>query len=188
MSKQVYISADYAENNGDREIVDVLVKWGSDDLHKVEFKDMSKVSKGSVSNQQIKASSAVVFVVGDRTKDREAGSNCPRVKENFKNSKCTPYKQNVNGIQPCKVEYTCSPVENDHVGIINNYSYLKHEFEAAKKCNKTIIVVYNALNKMATWLPSYMKSYENDAEPFWVKNDDGNKIANYKYIKEALGF
>ena len=44
MSKQVYISADYDRLNGDQDVVDELNKWGSDNLHKVDFIDMSKVS------------------------------------------------------------------------------------------------------------------------------------------------
>ena len=44
MSKQVYISADYAEYDGDRDVVEELNKWGSDNLHKVDFIDMSKVA------------------------------------------------------------------------------------------------------------------------------------------------
>ena len=46
MSKQVYISADYAEYDGDRDVVEELNKWGSDNLHKVDFIDMSKVASG----------------------------------------------------------------------------------------------------------------------------------------------
>lgn len=88
MSKQVYISADYDLSNGDRDVVNELNKWGSDDLHKVDFIDMSKVASGSVSNdddcricdlkaefnRQINASSAVIFVVGDMTGARTAGN------------------------------------------------------------------------------------------------------------------
>ena len=48
MSKQVYISADYDQNNGDQAVVEELTKWGSDNLHKVDFIDMSKVSSGSI--------------------------------------------------------------------------------------------------------------------------------------------
>lgn len=76
MSKRVYISADYAEDSGDRDVVDILNQWGSDNRHKVDFIDMSKVASGSVSNdpdcrpcdlkrefnQQINASSAVMRV------------------------------------------------------------------------------------------------------------------------------
>ena len=93
MSKQVYISADYDQNNGDQAVVEELTKWGSDNLHKVDFIDMSKVSSGSVTkssdcricdlkaefNRQINASSAVIFVVGDMTGSRTAGSGCERV-------------------------------------------------------------------------------------------------------------
>ena len=92
MSKQVYISADYATDSGDRDVVDVLQTWGSDNYHRVDFIDMSQVSSGSVSNdpdcrpcdlksefnRQINASSAVIFVVGDKTASRTAGSSCNR--------------------------------------------------------------------------------------------------------------
>ena len=44
MSKQVYISADYAQDSGDREVVEVLQKWGKDNVHLVDFIDMSQVS------------------------------------------------------------------------------------------------------------------------------------------------
>ena len=50
MSKQVYISADYDQLYGDRNVVEELNKWGSDSLHKVDFIDMSKVSSGTVAN------------------------------------------------------------------------------------------------------------------------------------------
>lgn len=92
MSKQVYISADYSEGDGDRDVVETLNKWGSDALHKVDFIDMSKVASGSVSNdpdcricnlkkefnKQINASSAVIFIVGDKTASRTAGCSCLR--------------------------------------------------------------------------------------------------------------
>ena len=120
MSKQVYISADYSEDDGDREVVEVLNKWGTDNQHKVDFIDMSEVVSGSVSNdadcrpcdlkresnQQINASSAVIFIVGNKTADREAGSNCSRVKTNNNNCSCTPYKQNSNGATTCRVAGT----------------------------------------------------------------------------------
>lgn len=48
MSKHVYISADYSPYDGDCEVVDELNRWGQDDLHKVEFCDMAKVSSGFV--------------------------------------------------------------------------------------------------------------------------------------------
>ena len=40
MSKQVYISADYDQLYGNRNVVEELNKWGSDSLHKVDFIDM----------------------------------------------------------------------------------------------------------------------------------------------------
>ncbi|WP_294855789.1 hypothetical protein [uncultured Oscillibacter sp.] len=54
MSKQVYISADYAEgDSGDRNVVDTLNQRGTDNLHKVDFIDMSKVVSVSVSGEMI---------------------------------------------------------------------------------------------------------------------------------------
>lgn len=202
MSKQVYISADYSENNGDRNVVEELNKWGSDNLHKVDFIDMSKVASGSVSkdsdcricdlkqefNRQINASSAVIFVVGDKTALRTAGNACKRVSNDQSSCSCTPYKQNTNGTKPCKVSSTSTPGKNDDIGYINSFSYLKHEFKQAEKRNKTIIVVYNSLRKESNWLPSYMKNYEDDARPFWTKNSSGDKVGDYSYIKEVLGF
>lgn len=202
MSKQVYISADYAEGSGDRDVVEVLSRWGSDNQHKVDFIDMAQVASGSVSkdadcrpcdlklefNRQINASSAVIFVVGDKTDSRTAGSNCSRVHNDQAVCSCTPYKQNANGTKTCKV-YSISPVgENDDIGEINAYSYLRHEFEQAKKRNKKIIIVYNSLTKQPHWLPSYMQGYESIAEPFWTKDYWGNKVGNYYFIKKELGY
>lgn len=201
MSKRVYISADYSMDSGDRNVVDILNRWGADNLHKVDFVDMSKVVSGSISNdsdcrpcdlkrefnQQINASSAVIFVVGDKTASRKAGSSCSRATNNQINCSCTPYKQNTNGSKTCKVFQTFSPGADD-VGNINAYSYLQHEFEQAKKRKKPIIVVYNSLRKESNWLPSYMKDYESDAQPFWIKNYLGEKVGNYAYIKQVLGY
>lgn len=202
MSKQVYISADYSTDSGDRDVVDILNKWGADDLHKVDFIDMSKVVSGSISNdpdcrpcdlkqefnRQINASSAVIFVVGDKTASRTAGSSCSRATNDQIYCSCTPYKQNANGSKTCKVSKTSTPGANDDVGSINAYSYLKHEFEEAKKRKKPIIVVYNSLRKESNWLPSYMADYESDAQPFWTKNYLEEKVGNYAYIKEVLGY
>lgn len=200
MSKRVYISADYSETSGDRDVVDVLNMWGSDNVHKVDFVDMAKVVSGSVSkdadcrpcdlkkefNKQINASSAVIFVVGDKTSSRTAGSSCSRAGNSSAECSCTPYKQNASGSKTCKVSHTTSP--GDDVGEINSYSYLKHEFMQAQKRGKTIIVVYNSLNKQPGWLPDYLEDYESEAKPFWVKNSAGEKVGNYSFIKEALGF
>ena len=37
--KNVYISADYDEKSGDREVADLLNIWGKDEKHKVCFVD-----------------------------------------------------------------------------------------------------------------------------------------------------
>lgn len=200
MSKQVYISADYDEDAGDREVVDELNEWGSDSLHKVDFIDMSKVASGSVSNdpdcricdlkaefnRQINASSAVIFVVGDMTKYRTAGSTCDRISND--QCCCTPYKGNANGSKPCKMPYVSKVSSDGDVVYVNSYSYLRHEFEQANRRNKHIIIVYNSTRKETQWLPSYMNGYEDAAVPFWTYNDKGERIGNYSYIKEVLGF
>lgn len=202
MSKQVYISADYADNSGDRNVVDLLNKWGNDNMHKIDFVDMSKVASGSVSedsdcrpcdlknefNSQINASSAVIFVVGDKTASRTAGSTCLRATKEQAYCVCTPYKQNTNGTKLCKVISTFITGSNDDVGNVNSYSYLRHEFEQAKKRNKTIIIVYNSTRNELNWLPSYMKGYEAYAIPFWTIDAYGRKVGNYSKIKEKLGY
>lgn len=201
MSKQVYISADYDENSGDRDVVELLNKWGSDSLHKVNFIDMSKVASGSVSdeedcricdlkaefNRQINSSSAVIFIVGDKTGSRTAGSECERASKLQFECYCTPYKHNVNGKSQCKISYAYSDSENINYGYINNGSYLKHEFKQAEKRNKKIIIFYNSERKESNWLPAYMKGYENIAVPFWI-NENGIRKGNYAFLKEALGF
>ena len=112
---------------------------------------MSKVSSGSIIkssdcricdlkaefNRQINASSAVIFVVGDMTGSRTAGSGCERVSKAQSQCYCTPYKQNTNGTKACKVSSTSTPDENGDFGNINGCSYLRHEFEQAKKKKKT---------------------------------------------------
>jgi hypothetical protein len=202
MSKRVYISADYSKDSGDRNVVETLNQWGTDNLHKVDFVDMAKVVSGSISNnpdcrscdlkqefnQQINASSAAIFVVGDMTASRTAGNSCSRASKEQSECSCTPYKQNTNGSKSCKISQTSPVGQDDNVGCINAYSYLRHEFEQAKKRNKLIIVVYNSLYKQSSWLPSYMKDYESDAQPFWTKNSLGEKIGNYSYIKQVLGY
>lgn len=202
MAKRVYISADYALYDGDREVVDVLNRWGQDDYHKVDFVDMAKVASGTVAsdpdcricdlkrefNEQINASSAVIFVVGNKTATRTAGSTCKRMSTSQSLCYCTPYKQNTNGEKQCKVRDVFSVGPNDDFGNINSYSYLRHEFEQAKKRNKKIIIVYNSTRYEEKWLPAYMEGYEHIARPFWIINSYNQKVGNYQYIKEALGF
>lgn len=201
MGKRVYISADYALNDGDRSVVDELHKWGDDNLHKVDYCDTARVASGSVSknldccpcdlklefNRQINASSAVIFVIGDKTASRSAGCSCKRLSEGSGCS-CTPYKQNANGAITCKVSSVSDVGPNDDVGNINSYSYLRHEFEQAKKKKKTIIIVYNSLNRQASWLPPYMSDYKESAHPFWKHDARGNKVGDYSYIKKVLGY
>lgn len=200
--KHVYISADYDWYDGDQEVVDVLNGWGKDNKHTVEFVDMSKVASGTVANDpdcricdlkaefnsQINASSAVIFVVGNKTASRTAGCACERCRKNQEDCQCTPYKANANGKKLCKVLSTCTPGSNDDVGSINSYSYLRHEFEQAKKKNKDIVIVYNSTRNENTWFPWYMKGYEDCAFPFWIYNDSGNRVGNYQRIKDVLGF
>ena len=202
MSKQVYISADYDKKDGDQAVVNELIKWGNDSLHKVDFIDMSNPSSGSISdsddcricdlkaefNCQINASSAVIFVVGNKTASRTAGSSCERASKDQSKCYCTPYKQNASGMKACKVSSTSTPGVNDDYGNINNKSYLQHEFEQAKKKNKTIIILYNSTRNEQQWLPAYMDGYEDIAKPFWITNESGNKVGDYQYIKEVLGF
>lgn len=200
MSKRVYISADYSPSDGDRDVVDVLHSWGKDDKHKVDYVDTAEVVSGSVANdpdcrpcdlkkefnRQINASSAAIFIIGDKTASRGAGSTCRRNSEGAY-CDCTPYKQNANGKSICKWPSTCPAGPND-IGSINEYSYLEHEFRQAERRGKDIIVVYNSLYHQAGWLPSYMKGYEGLAEPFWVRDALGNRVGNYAFVKKSLGY
>lgn len=200
MGKRVYISADYSESNGDRDVVDELHAWCQDSKHKVDYIDTAQVVSGSVSkdedcrpcelkkefNDQINASSAAIFVVGDKTSSRTAGSVCRRASEG-PYCPCTPYKQNTNGTSRCKWLTTVS-LTNGDLGNINTYSYLEHEFRQAVRKDKTIIIVYNSFYRQPDWLPSYMKTYEDEARPFWTRNALGYKVGDYQYIKQALGY
>lgn len=202
MSKQVYISADYDQTNGDQAVVNELLRWGQDNLHKVNFIDMSNPSSGSVAksddcricdlkrefNRQINASSAVIFVIGDMTASRLAGNSCERMQKEQRECSCTPYKQNRNRCKSCKVAHVSTPGKDDDVGNINRYSYLQHEFEQAKKKKKKIIIIYNSTRKESGWLPAYMSSYKDYAQPFWKLNDSDEKIGDYSYIKDVLEF
>lgn len=202
MSKRVYISADYSPADGDRNVVEELHRWGNDNYHRVDYTDTALVMKGSVSeqpdcrpcdlkdefNKQINASSAVIFIIGDKTASRTAGSTCRRNSYGFLCS-CTPYKQNANGSTQCKVlNATPAWYETDDVFKVNDYSYLRHEFEQAIKRNKTIIIVYNSLIRKPVWLPSYMRGYESNAHAFWKYDALGRKVGDYTYIKTALGY
>ncbi|EOU2089980.1 TPA: hypothetical protein ACF351_001282 [Clostridium perfringens] len=199
MKKKVYISADYSEDHGDRDVVNELNRFAKDNRYSLEFIDMAAVASGSVSNnnpdcrpcdlklefnRQINSSSAVIFVVGDKTASRTAGSSCSRKGSDWWNYSCTPYKQNTNGSKMCKVTSTASA--GDDVGSINTYSYLQHEFMQAVKRNKQIIIFYNAKIKKESWLPSYMLGYADQARPFWIEESSGYLHGNYDYLRQEL--
>lgn len=201
MSKQIYISADYSALNGDRDVVEELHAWGKDSRHKVNYIDTATVVSGSVSrdpdcrpcdlkeefNRQINVSSAVIFVVGDKTKDRIAGSSCKRIERGCYCT-CTPYKQNANGMDFCNRSRDVSFMFGSDLDCINNLSYIEHEFLESVKRKKNIIIIYNSLYRQPAWLPSYMRSYEIFAHPFWKKDAWGSKVGDYQYIKKALGY
>ena len=201
MRKKIYISADYAINNGDRDVVDILQSWGNDNKHNIDYVDTAKVVSGSIAydedcrpcdlkdefNKQINVSSAVIFIIGDKTKMRTAGSSCNRLTEGEYCS-CTPYKQNAKGSKVCKINSLTFPGDDDDIGNINQYSYLQHEFLQAQKKKKKIIILYNSLYKKESWLPNYMQSYCDKAEPFWIINAFGKRRSNYDFIKKSLDY
>lgn len=202
MSKRVYISADYSESDGDRDVVEELHGWGKDSYHKIDYIDTAEVVSGSVAedpdcrpcdlkkefNRQINVSSAVIFIIGDKTRNRRAGNTCNRLTTDRLNCLCTPYKQNAKGTTLCKVYGSIQTTSLDDIGEINSYSYLEHEFRQAVKKKKTIIIVYNSLIRQPAWLPSYMSGYENVAHPFWKRDSIGRIVGDYPYIKQALGY
>lgn len=196
--KYIYISADYANEDGDRQVVEKLNGWAEDNYHVLDFVDMAKVVSGSISvnnpdcrpcqlkkefNDQINKSSIAVFIVGDMTKYRTAGSSCGRATGDFF---CTPYKQNSKGSKLCNNSgsFYWSDLNGD-INPVNSYSYLRHEFEQAKKKGKKIVIFYNSTRNEYSWLPFYMKGYENCAMPFWTVY---GRIADYYMVKKALGY
>ena len=198
MAKRIYISSDYSEDHGDREVVEELNRFASDHRYSLEFVDMARVVSGSVSNnpdcrpcdlkeefnRQIRAASVAIFIVGDKTASRKAGCSCTKNQSLYPYPMCTPYKHNTNGSKSCKLLFT--PYDDDNISIVNSNSYLQHEFEQALKCKKKIIIFYNSKYKMKNWLPSYMKDYEYIAQPFWIENTWGNTVGNYQYLKQEL--
>ncbi len=200
MKKRIYISADYAEENGDRDVVNVLHGWAKDSIHIMDFTDTAQVVSGSVAldddcracdlkkefNKQINASSIVLFIIGDKTAERKAGSSCQRLDREI-NCPCTPYKQNSKGAKTCKWGST-SKATGDDIGNINHYSYIEHEFRQACRRKKEIVILYNSLKKQPSWLPDYMVGYTFNEIPFWKYDANGNKIGDYSTLKNILGF
>ena len=164
MSKKVYISADYDQLNGDHNVVEKLNKWGEDNLHKVDFIDMSKVSSGSVANsndcricdlkaefnRQINASSAAIFVVGNMTASRTAGSGCERISKEQWKCTCTPYKQNTNGVKACRFSSISISGENDNYGEINACSYLGMNLNSPQRRKKQSLsyIILHVMNQI----------------------------------------
>lgn len=195
-----YISADYANEDGDRNVVEKLHSWSGPNY--LDFTDLAQVVSGSVSkkddcrscelkkefNNQINASSVVIFIVGDKTRNREAGSVCGKA-AGLGFPCCTPYKQNSNGSKACNNysynDYFYNNYYSIDVNPINNYSYLRHEFEQAKKKKKKIIIFYNSTQYQNSWLPYYMRGYEDNAYPFWDYGSYG-WITNYNRIKRVI--
>lgn len=130
----------------------------------------------------------MIFIVGNLTAIRMAGGACERADRDQIECLCTPYKQNTKGSKKCKVSSTFTPGENDDVGNINSYSYLRHEFEQAKRKKKNIIIVYNSTRNETSWLPQYMSGYDEIAKPFWKLDDYGKRVGDYSHIKDVLGF
>ena len=202
MKKRIYISADYANEDGDRNVVEQLNSWANDNCHIIDFVDMAQVVSGSVSynnpdcrpcdlkkefNNQINKSSIAVFVVGNRTALRTAGSSCGKAHNSIW---CTPYKNNANGSKFCDRSYGYNYLfgySND-VNPVNSYSYLRHEFEQAKAKNKEIVILFNSTRYEYSWLPSYMKGFESRSFPFWNMGWNNNWVPNYQMIKRELGY
>lgn len=200
--KHIYISADYDPIDGDLDVVNAIKKWGLDNLHSTNFIDMSDPKANNVIrditdcricdiksefNRQISASSFVLFIVGRKTKDRQAGSNCNRYFLPQNTCRCTPYQKNYLGAISCKIPNTTEPYDG-HVGCINSFSYLEHEFIEAISVKRAdqIAIFYNSFYHQENWLPSYMKDYKEIAEPFWIYSPSGNQIGCYTRLKELL--
>ena len=180
MGKNVFVSADWKDHGNpesdDKDVVDRIRKWSDDLRYSTEFRytDDVKDSVLKPSNpdcrrcdikgecgDQIDWSSVVIFVVGDKVASKTAGE-CNGVS-------CSPAYSGL-GTERCK--YYKSPAEDVDGG--NGMSYLKFEITKAAREGKSILLVFNSVNKMESWIPSWYNTLCKDyiftelgRVPFW---------------------
>jgi len=207
MGKRVFVSADWKEDDSnprsdDKLVVDRFRKWENDGRLSVKIDCTDDVHDSVVDNlddcrrcdikqecgSHINRSSTVIFVVGDKTKTKTAGvCDC---------DECSPVSGNKK--LPCKVVWTTvsSDVHTwDGTLYMNEMgmSYIKYEITKAAQLGKSIILVYNSVNNMESWIPSWYKTLLNDTSlsftelcrvPFWIDERGGQDC--YQDIKEYL--
>ena len=88
----------------------------------------------------------------------------------------------------CKEYGFIFPSSEIYDGLAAVYDYGQMGVEQAARQKKNIIILYNSTRYENEWLPSYMSDYKNVARPFWITNYWGQRVGDYSYIKEALGF
>ena len=194
MSKRIFVSADWGESfdshSCDREVVDRIRKWKSDarygvditctdDVHDsvTEEKDCRRCDIKFECGKCVEKSSVVIFVVGDRTSTKNAGS-CD-------GTLCSPA---YSGLQKkyCNKGYIFNQPQH-----WQRMSYLEYEITTAIINKKSILIVYNAAYHMESWIPAWYKvlcrNYRVDELgriPFW-SNCDHTKDC-YQEIRRYL--
>lgn len=207
MSKRVFVSADWKDDSGnpdsdDKLVVERIRKWVNDGRYAVEFDCTDDVHKSVLKldangkvpadsdcrrcdikfecGEHIDWSSTVIIVIGDKTATKSSGQ-CDGIS-------CSPaytYKAK----KPCKIAWTASSETANRV--YANESYIEHEIRVAVELTKKIILVFNSVYTMTSWIPSWYTQLYNQDEvielcrvPFW--NDFRGGSDCYQKIKEHL--
>lgn len=183
MSKRVFVSADWKEpfdsHSWDKKVVDRIRKWDDDSRYGIELVCTDDVHNSVTKNidcrrceikeecgRYIKWSSVVIFVVGDNTATKKAGA-CDSVS-------CSPA---YSGQQKSICKYSRN---KSFANILSNgreMSYLQYEITTAVLENKSIVLVFNSMQKQESWIPAWYKNLLENYEvkelcrvPFWKDN------------------
>lgn len=194
MSKRVFVSADWKENESnptscDQEVVNRIYQWAKDNRRSIEIDCTDNVHNSVVDKNSsccrcdikkeckshIEWSSVVIVVIGDNTAAKSAGT-CDGVS-------CSPYKSGQNKKSCNKI---IEQIFDTSIKDECRMSYVECEIKTALAKRKTIIVVYNSFYQKESWLPSYLKGKAKCYVPFWKKDINGNTQDCYQDIKGYL--
>lgn len=183
MIKRVFVSADWKEpfdsHSWDKEVVDRIRKWEHDERYSLDICCTDDVHKSVTDNidcrrceikeecrRYINSSSVVVFVVGDNTASKKAGS-CDSIA-------CSPA---YSGQQKACCKYL---INNKYANAFQGgrqMSYLQYEITTAVLAKKSIVLVYNSANKQESWIPSWYTSL--------LKKYDVNELCRVAFWKDT---
>ncbi|MDR0326006.1 MAG: TIR domain-containing protein [Oscillospiraceae bacterium] len=208
MGKRVFVSADWKENESnpkscDKNVVGRIREWADDDRRSIEIDCTDDVHSSVLDTlddcrrcdikrecgSHINWSSIVIFVVGDNTATKSAGAcSCDECSPAYSGKEKLPCKL-VWGTSSSDVRTWDGTLYKNEMGM----SYLQYEITKAAQLGKSIIVVFNSMNKQESWIPSWYTTLLNDTSltftekcrvPFW--KDTERKGDCYQDIKEHL--